>query len=107
MHFLIDAQLPPMLCTWFEEQGHGAVHVADVLGGQTPDRQVAEYSVAQGMVLVTKDDDFVLRYPPNHYQLVWMRCGNITNRALRLWLSARWTSLVARLEEGEQLIEVR
>lgn len=107
MRFLIDAQLPPMLCNWLEEQGHSARHVADVLGGQTPDREVAAYAAAQGLVLVTKDDDFIQRYPPINYQLVWLRCGNITNRAIRPWLSARWESLSVRLSEGELLVEVR
>jgi predicted nuclease of predicted toxin-antitoxin system len=107
MKFLIDAQLPPMLCTWFDEQGHEAVHVANVLGGQTPDREVAGYAEQHGLILVTKDDDFTQRHPPKVYQLVWLRCGNITNRSLRLWLSVRWTSLAARLAEGELLVEVR
>ena len=107
MQFLIDAQLPPMLCSWFEEQGHKAEHVTETLGGQTPDRDVAKHAAAHGLILVTKDDDFVLRHPPTDYLLVWLRCGNITNQALRLWLSARWETLSARLQEGERLIEVR
>jgi predicted nuclease of predicted toxin-antitoxin system len=28
MKFLVDAQLPPGLCSWLEERGHEAVHVA-------------------------------------------------------------------------------
>ena len=107
MHFLIDAQLPPMLCTWFHEQGHTAEHVSEVLGGQTPDREVAKHAAMNGLIRVTKDDDFVLHHPPTDYFLVWLRCRNITNRALRLWLSARWAKLFARLQEGERLVEVR
>jgi predicted nuclease of predicted toxin-antitoxin system len=38
---------------------------------------------------------------------VWVRCGNITNRALREWLLERWTLLLVKLEAGENLIEVR
>ena len=36
MRFLIDAQLPPALCGWFEEQGHEAEHVTAGLGRQAP-----------------------------------------------------------------------
>lgn len=107
MRFLIDAQLPQALCGWFAEQGHEAVHVAAVLGGQTPDREIADHAVAHQLVLVTKDDDFVLRHPPETYQLVWLRCGNITNRALRGWLDARWPALADLLREGERLVELR
>ena len=59
------------------------------------------------MVLVTKDDDFVLRYPPTDYALVWLRCGNMTNRRLREWLDPQWTAIMAKLDEGERMIEVR
>lgn len=30
MRFLIDAQLPPALCGWFEARGHEAVHVSAI-----------------------------------------------------------------------------
>lgn len=107
MRFLIDAQLPPALCGWCAEQGHEAQHVTQRLGGQTPDAAIAAYAAASGMVLVTKDDDFALRYPPEGYQLVWLRCGNITNKALRPWLELRWDRMRAALEAGEAFIEVR
>ena len=107
MRVLIDAQLPPALCGWFREQGIEADHVADVLGGQSPDAAIAEYAQANGLVLITKDDDFRLRHPPEGYRLVWLRCGNITNRALRLWLGARWAEVKRRLDEGELVVEVR
>lgn len=107
MHFLIDAQLPPTLCSWFVENGHEASHVADLLGGQTPDRAIAEYAEANELTLITKDDDFVSRHPPGRYRLIWLRCGNITNRALRLWLDERWVALSKRLDEGDRLVEVR
>ena len=107
MQCLIDAQLPPALCSWFVEQGHEASYVAQVLGGQTPDGEIAHYAATNGLVLVTKDDDFVLRHTPDTCRLIWVRCGNITNRALRDWLSVRWPALVDRLDEGDRLVEMR
>jgi predicted nuclease of predicted toxin-antitoxin system len=89
MRFLIDAQLPPALCGWFEERGFEAEHVSQRLGGQTPDVKIAAYAAEGGFVLVTKDDDFALRHLPDRYRLLWLRCGNITNRALRVWLLER------------------
>lgn len=107
MRFLIDAQLPPALCGWFEERGFEAEHVSQRLGGQTSDAEIAACAAAEGLVLVTKDDDFALRHPPGGYRLAWLRCGNITNRALRAWLLERWAPLLAKLEAEEALIEVR
>ncbi|HET9637627.1 MAG TPA: DUF5615 family PIN-like protein [Allosphingosinicella sp.] len=107
MRFLIDAQLPPALCGWFRERGLEAGHVSERLGGQTPDAEIAACAVTEDLVLVTKDDDFALRHPPGAYRLVWLRCGNITNRALGEWLEERWAAIAAGLEAGEALIEVR
>lgn len=107
MRFLIDAQLPPAICVWFQERGLVAGHVIDTLGGQTPDREIAAHVERHALILVTKDDDFVLWYPPGRSRLLWLRCGNITNRGLRLWLDARWPTIEARLRQGERVIEVR
>lgn len=106
MRVLIDAQLPPALCGWFREQGVDAEHVHQVLGGQVSDVRIADYAAASALVILTKDDDFRLRFTPGAFRLVWLRCGNITNRALRLWLGERWPE-VRRLEEGDLFVEVR
>lgn len=107
MRLLIDAQLPPGLCGWFREQGVDADHVSQVLSGQSPDAAIALHAAANGLVLLTKDDDFRLRHAPRDYRLVWLRCGNITNRALRSWLGERWDEVRRRLDEGEIFVEVR
>ncbi len=107
IRFLVDAQLPPPLCEWFQEQGAAAEHVTEHLRGQTPDAEIARYAADHSLVLVTKDDDFALRFPPIDYRLIWLRCGNISNRALREWLAQRWPELHNRLLAGEALIEVR
>jgi predicted nuclease of predicted toxin-antitoxin system len=107
MRVLIDAQLPPGLCGWFRERGVDADHVADVLGGQTPDAAIADHAKSNDLVLITKDDDFRLRYPPGDYRLVWLRCGNITNRAIRVWLEDCWPEVQSRLDDCEVFVEVR
>lgn len=58
-------------------------------------------------MLLTKDDDFRLRFAPGKYRLVGLRCGNISNRALRIWLGERWPEVQRRLGEGDVLVEVR
>jgi predicted nuclease of predicted toxin-antitoxin system len=39
--------------------------------------------------------------------LVWIRKGNCSNRALMNWLEPLWPDVLRRLEQGEQLIELR
>ena len=107
MRLLIDAQLPPSLCGWFSERGLAATHVIDELGGQTPDHAISRHVEQHEMVLLTKDDDFLLRHPPIRSRLMWLRCGNITNRGLRMWLDARWPAIEERLRQGDAVIEVR
>ena len=107
MRLLVDAQLPPARCAWLEERGHEAEHVITTLGGQTPDRVIAAYVEEHGLVLVTKDDDFLFRHPPVRSHLIWLRCGNISNHALRAWLAPRWDRIEDRLRKADRVIEVR
>jgi predicted nuclease of predicted toxin-antitoxin system len=107
MRLLIDAQLPQALCGWFIDRGHEAEHVRDILGGQTPDREIARHAEQHALVLVTMDDDFLLRHPPERSRLVWLRCCNLSNRALRAWLDLRWPAVEERLSQGEKVVEVR
>lgn len=83
------------------------MHVGDALTGQAPDSWVANYARQKGLAIMTKDDDFTLRHPPTDYTLIWLRCGNMSNRRLTEWLTARWRAVEARLDDGERLIEVR
>lgn len=61
MRFLVDAQLPPALARRIEAMGHAAEHVADCGLATAPDPHVRQYAAATGAVIVTKDEDFVVR----------------------------------------------
>ncbi|WP_188063773.1 DUF5615 family PIN-like protein [Sphingobium sp. KCTC 72723] len=107
MKFLVDAQLPPALCRWLHEQGHEAVHVCDIGMIAASDVEIAARAEVDGAALVSKDEDFVVLRLPDRFALLWLRCGNATNRALVGWLEARWARIVVLLEGGERLVEVR
>jgi predicted nuclease of predicted toxin-antitoxin system len=65
MKFLVDAQLPPALCRWLRERGYETTHVADVGLVAADDAVIADRAEADGVVLVSKDEDFVtLRLDP-------------------------------------------
>ena len=107
MNFLIDAQLPPALCRWLEARGHKAVHVMDALSVSATDAAIAGYCEANGLVLITKDEDFLTLRLPDRFCLLWLRCGNATNRALSAWLEARWLKIEQLLQGDERVIESR
>lgn len=107
MNFLVDAQLPPSLCAWLRSKGHQATHVMDVGLLAATDRAIAAKAVADGLILVSKDEDFVILLMSDGLQLLWLRIGNATNRALVAWLAPRWAAVEAALGAGERFVEVR
>lgn len=107
MIFLVDAQLPPALCRWLRERGHEAAHVAELGLLAADDVTIARRAEVDGSVLVSKDEDFVTLRLPDRFVLLWLRCGNVTNRALSGWLTPRWPDVEALLGAGERFVEVR
>lgn len=106
MRFLIDEQLPPGLGKQLLDAGHFAEHVRDVgLGGAT-DVAVRAYAQRAGAVLVSKDDDFVETGRAGDIAVVWIRLGNVTNKALWRVLERVLPEIVTAIEGGETLIEV-
>jgi predicted nuclease of predicted toxin-antitoxin system len=60
------------------------------------------------IVIISKDSDFVdlisrLGAPP---QLLWITCGNVSNRRLHELLTATWSEIMRLLQEGEAIVEV-
>ena len=107
MKFLIDAQLPPAVCVWIAAQGHEAQHVASVLAGDSADRDIVAYAVAHGTIIMSKDEDFAIRFAGAGHRLVWLRCGNMRTPDLLAWLGARWQLTERLLGSGEMLVELR
>ena len=107
MKFLVDAQLPPALCRCLRDRGYEAAHVSDIGMIAASDVAIAARAEADGAVLVSKDEDFVVLRLPDRFALLWLRCGNATNRALVMWLEPRWEQIEALLANGERFVEVR
>lgn len=105
----IDAQLPPALASWLAAQF--AVEAANLesLGlRQAQDIDIFQRARRPGHVIMTKDDDFVdivtrLGAPP---QILWITCGNVTNRALQELLTRSFPAARALLEAGEPVVEL-
>jgi predicted nuclease of predicted toxin-antitoxin system len=112
MRVWVDAQLPPSLARWLRsEHGVAADHVFELNLTAANDAEIfaAAKAAGEGLVVITKDDDFrtllTQHGPPP--QVVWVRCGNVTNPELRRVVSEAWSRAETLLLNGEPLIEIR
>ncbi len=106
MKFLVDAQLPKATCLWIAEHGHDALHVESLSRKPLADLDIAEWAEREGFIVISKDEDFVLIRHRRRFGLVWLRCGNTTNRAFKEWLNERWPRIEALLLSGNSFIEL-
>ena len=72
-------------------------------------RVIWSYAEQNGYVIVTKDEDFVLRVQSTEVgpRVLWLRVGNTSNVRLRAWFIPQVPQLVALLGQGCRLVEVR
>jgi predicted nuclease of predicted toxin-antitoxin system len=109
LRFLIDAQLPPALARWLTDAGHQAQHVEDVGLREAEDSPIWHFAVENRAVLLTKDEDFAerarqIRTAP---VIVWLRIGNVSNRALQHWFMPQLPQIIAWIEQGVPVVEIR
>jgi predicted nuclease of predicted toxin-antitoxin system len=79
--FLVDANLPPRLCSWLRSHRHEAEHVFDRNLLTATDTQIWERGRVENLVIFSKDTDFYDRAllfgtPP---QVVHVAVGNCSN----------------------------
>lgn len=105
----IDAQLAPSLAAWLRETlDVTALAVRDLQLRDTEDPVMFQAARDSSAVVLTKDPDFVTlvgRHGPPP-QIVWLTCGNTSNRALRELLTTAWPRVVVLLQAGEPLVEI-
>jgi len=108
MRILVDAQLPPALAVWLREQGHEAQAVREAGLRETGDGAIWAYALQTSAVILTKDEDFAVRsqQTSDGPEVIFLRVGNASNRALRAWLEPRLAGIVQLLGQGSRLVEV-
>ena len=108
MRYLVDAQPPPGLAHWLSARGRVCDHVNEVGLGAAPDGRIEARARDRRAVIWSKDADFAerARRSPG-LQVVWLRCGNTTNAALRVRLAPLLGEIEDALAAGDVLIEVR
>ncbi len=106
----IDAQLPPTLASWLAASfAIEAKALADLGLRDAADDAIFEAARHADAIILTKDSDFVdlvcrLGVPP---RVIWITCGNVTNRNLRTLLTTTLPKALAMLQQGESIVEIR
>ncbi|MGL6096423.1 MAG: DUF5615 family PIN-like protein [Fimbriiglobus sp.] len=109
MTIWLDAHLPPAIAPWLSATfGVTATAVRDIGLRDALDPPIFAAARAAGAVVMTKDADFpdlVARHgtPP---QVIWLRCGNTSNRALRELLTREFPAALQRLSAGDAVVEL-
>ena len=109
MRFLVDTNLPPTVATIIASLGHDAWHTSGVGLERAKDREIWQHAKSNELCIVTKDEDFVLlkAADPDGPCVVWVRIGNAIRRVIEKRISAAWPSVMARLDQGDSVVELR
>jgi predicted nuclease of predicted toxin-antitoxin system len=107
--FIIDAQLPPYLADLLRQRGLEVEAVREIGLRHAKDRVIWEYALSNDGAIMTKDSDFAERCirAQNAPVVIWLRIGNVSNVELYDWLLPWVPAIVARINAGDRLIEVR
>ena len=109
MKLWLDAQLSPEMAEWITERfGYETVALRDLGLRDASDVEIFKAAKQADVVLITKDSDFShliqqLGVPP---RVIWLRCGNTSNRRLRRLFQQSLRQAVALLDQGETLVEI-
>jgi predicted nuclease of predicted toxin-antitoxin system len=105
--YLLDAQLPPVLAEAMRRAGYDAAHVVEFGMANATDGTIWNEAISRSAVLVTKDRDFsLLRAAKRQGPIVlWVRVGNIDNRALVRQFLAAMPQIAEAVARGETVIE--
>lgn len=108
MKFLVDAHLPPGLCSLLQVRGHDARHTRQLPAKNlTTDNFINSLSAKEKLVVISKDTDFynshLLRQEP--YKLVLVRTGNIGIEELKK-LFARNLAAIEQALKKHSLVEL-
>ena len=109
MKFIVDNQLPVALCHFINAKGSDCQHVLEVGLARAQDLLIWQQAVETDRVVVSKDEDFffLASLPGSEGRLIWVRLGNCRKSFLLREFERRWPQVIASLEAGERVVEIR
>ena len=107
--FLVDANLPVALAQQLAGAGVDCVHVVDLADLTTPDNTLWAMAAAQGRAIISRDADFaqLVMGSASGPSVIWVRLGNVRKQVLLNRFQTDWGKILALLDAGERLIEMR
>ncbi len=109
MTIWVDAQLSPCTARWIAANFPVAAAPLRDLGlRDAGDAEIFAAARIADAIVVTKDIDFVhlLEREGSPPKILWLTCGNTSERALQQILSRHLTTALALLAGGEDLVEI-
>lgn len=109
MKIWLDAQLSPYLAEWIKSKfGTETIHVRDLGLRDASDRMIFEKAKEAEVIVITKDIDFKnlqekFGAPP---KIIWLTCGNTSNKRLQEIFSENLKKAFELLESGEMIVEI-
>lgn len=105
----IDAQLSPAIASWLNANfAVSAAAIRDLGLRDAEDIDIFLAAKKAGAIVITKDRDFVdlldrFGAPP---KIIWLTCGNTSNKKLEEILAANFSAALEMLVEGDDLVEI-
>jgi predicted nuclease of predicted toxin-antitoxin system len=107
----IDAQLSPALAAWINKEFEDvrAQSVRAVSLRDASDEEIFFAARHAGAIVMSKDSDFVrlLERHGTPPKVIWVTCGNTSNRKMKSILSKVLLPAIRILEGDEVLVEIR
>ena len=109
MKIWLNAHLSPAIAKWITEIfSIECVAVRELDLRNADDIDIFTAARDAEAIVITKDSDFVdlverLGTPP---QVIWLTCGNTSNRRLKEIFSQHLASAITLLESGEKIVEI-
>lgn len=108
MDFLVDAQLPPLLCEWIKNKtDHSARHVSSLKKGLTStDSEIWKVALQTRETIITKDVDFFDRALVSNISpiILHINLGNCSNNQLLNYLNTNWENIINLFEKNHAII---
>jgi predicted nuclease of predicted toxin-antitoxin system len=109
MNLWIDAQLSPAIASWITENFPvTAVALRDLGLRDATDPIIFNAAKNADVIVMTKDADFpqLLEQSGPPPKIIWLTCGNTSNKNLKVILTATLQLALDLLEAGESLVEI-